>query len=232
MPRAKYALPAAKALVFAACLVPLAVLGWKLFHGTLRPDPVERLTHTTGLTALILLLVSLAVTPLRRLTGFNVLLRFRRLIGLFAFTYVVLHFLIFLVFEHFFSWPSIAEDILERRYITVGFLAFLILIPVAATSTKGWIRRLGGKRWARLHQMVYVAAALAVLHFLWLVKLDTREPVIYASILIGLLAVRLRGARRDRTRARRAKRAKGLGGVRTALGGQPQAADESGDLLS
>ena len=204
MPRSKYAVPAAKVLVFTACLLPLAILGWRISQGTLRPDPVERLTHTTGLTALILLLVSLAVTPLRRLTKFNVLLRFRRMIGLFAFFYVVVHFLIFVVFDHFFSLASIAEDVIERRYITVGFLAFLVLIPVAATSTKGWVRRLGGKRWARVHQLVYVAAALAVLHFLWLVKLDTREPVIYASILVGLLAFRIRragsaeGARRDK----------------------------------
>jgi len=196
MPRSKNAIAAAKTVVVAACLAPLTVLGWKMFHGTLGPDPVEHLTHTTGLTALILLLASLAVSPLRRLTGLNVVLRFRRMIGLFAFTYAVVHFLIYLVFEHFFSWSSIVEDVVERRYVTVGFLALLVLIPVAVTSTKGWIRRLGGKGWARVHQLVYIAAALAVLHFLWLVKLDTREPVIYASILVGLLAFRLRRSKR------------------------------------
>lgn len=203
MRRSTYPIAAAKTVVVVACMAPFAVLSWKLVQGSLGPDPVEHLTHTTGLTSLILLLASLAVTPLRRLTGINEVLRFRRMIGLFAFSYAVAHFLIYLVFEHFFSWSSIAEDVLERNYVTVGFLAFVLLIPVAVTSTKGWIRRLGGKGWARLHQLVYVAAALAVLHFLWLVKLDTREPVIYATVLVGLLAFRLRG-----TRARKTRRAK------------------------
>jgi len=160
----------------------------------------------TGLTGLILLLVTLAVTPLRRLTGWNDLIRFRRMLGLWAFSYVVLHFLIYLVFEHFFSLELIAEDILERPYVTVGFLAFLILILLAVTSTRGWIRRLGGKRWGRLHQMIYVAAALAVLHFLWLVKLDTREPVIYGLVLVALLGARIRRRAKREKRAKRAKR--------------------------
>jgi len=174
-----------------AALTPAAVLAWRAFHGTLRPDPVERLTHVTGLTGLIILLMTLSLTPLRRFTGWNDLFRFRRMLGLWAFAYVVLHFLIYLVFEHFFSLSMIAEDILELPYVTVGFLAFLLLIPLALTSTRGWIRRLGGKRWARLHQLIYVAAALAVLHFLWLVKLDTREPVIYGVVLVALLGARL-----------------------------------------
>ena len=189
----------AKVLVSAAALAPAAVLAWRVFQGTLRPDPVERLTHVTGLTALIILLVTLAVTPLRRLTGWNDLIRFRRMLGLWAFSYVVLHFLVYLVFEHFFSLTMIAEDILERPYVTVGFLAFLILIPLAVTSTRGWIRRLGGKRWGLLHETIYLAAALAVLHFLWLVKLDTREPIIYGVVLVVLLGTRI---------GKRAKRAK------------------------
>jgi len=189
---------AAKALVFVAAATPAVVLVWKITQGTLRPDPVERLTHTTGLTALILLLVTLAVSPLRRLTGWNDLIRFRRMLGLWAFTYAVFHFLIYVVFDHFFALDSIAEDILERPYVTVGFTALVLLIPLALTSTKGWIRRLGGKRWARLHQMIYLAAALAVLHFLWLVKIDTREPVVYAVVLIGLLGARVGTSRRAR----------------------------------
>jgi len=196
---------AAKALVFVAAATPAAVLVWKITQGTLRPDPVERLTHTTGLTALILLLATLAVSPLRRMTGWNDLIRFRRPLGLWAFTYAVFHFLIYVVFDHFFALDSIAEDILERPYVTVGFLALLTLIPLAATSTKGWIRRLGGKRWARLHQLIYVTAALAILHFLWLVKLDTREPVLYALVLIGLLGARLGREKRNK----REKREKG-----------------------
>lgn len=194
-----------KVLASVAALTPALVLAWRVSQGTLRPDPVERLTHVTGLTGLILLLVTLAVTPLRRLTGWNDLIRFRRMLGLWAFSYVVLHFLIYLVFEHFFSLELIAEDILERPYVTVGFLAFLLLIPLALTSTRGWIRRLGGKRWGRLHQMIYVAAALAVLHFLWLVKIDTREPVIYGLVLVVLLGVRIK--RREK-RAKREKREK------------------------
>ncbi len=151
---------------------------------------------------MILLLVTLAVTPLRRLTGWNDLIRFRRMLGLWAFGYVVLHFLVYLVFEHFFSLTLIAEDILERPYVTVGFLAFLVLIPLAVTSTRGWIRRLGGKRWGLLHETIYLAAALAVLHFLWLVKLDTREPIIYGVVLVVLLGTRIG------KRAKRAKREK------------------------
>ena len=155
---------------------------------------------------MILLLVTLAVTPLRRLTGWNDLIRFRRMLGLWAFSYVVLHFLIYLVFEHFFSLELIAEDILERPYVTVGFLAFLILILLAVTSTRGWIRRLGGKRWGRLHQLIYLATALAVLHFLWLVKIDTREPVIYGLVLVVLLGARIRRRAKREKRAKRAKR--------------------------
>jgi sulfoxide reductase heme-binding subunit YedZ len=189
-----------KVLVSVAALTPAAVLVWRAFHGTLRPDPVERLTHVTGLTALILLLVTLSLTPLRRYTGWNDLIRFRRMLGLWAFSYAVLHFLIYIVFEHFFSLALISEDILERPYVTVGFLAFLLLIPLAITSTRGWVRRLGGKRWSRLHQLFYVATALAVFHFLWLVKIDTREPVIYGLVLVALLGMRIK---------RRAKRLKG-----------------------
>ncbi len=155
---------------------------------------------------MIILLVTLAVTPLRRLTGWTDLIRFPRMLGLWAFSYVVLHFLVYLVFEHFFSMTMIAEDILERPYVTVGFLAFLILIPLAVTSTRGWIRRLGGKRWGLLHETIYLAAALAVLHFLWLVKLDTREPVIYGLVLVVLLATRIRRRVKREKRAKREKR--------------------------
>ena len=155
---------------------------------------------------MILLLVTLAVTPLRRLTGWNDLIRFRRMLGLWAFSYVLLHFLVYLVFEHFFSLTLIAEDILERPYVTVGFLAFLILIPLALTSTRGWIRRLGGKRWGLLHETIYLAAALAVLHFLWLVKLDTREPIVYGLVLVALLGTRIRRRVKREKRAKREKR--------------------------
>lgn len=181
----------AKGLVFVAALVPLGVLVWRAFAGTLRPDPVERLTHTTGLTGLILLFVTLSLTPLRRLTGWNVLIRFRRMIGLFAFSYILIHFLIYIVFDHALSLASIAEDVIERPYVTVGFAGFVLLIPLAVTSTTGWVRRLGGRRWAMLHRLIYPIAILGVLHFLWQVKLDTTEPLWYAGILAVILGSRL-----------------------------------------
>ncbi len=191
-----------KVVVWLTSLTPATVLTIKLFQGSLRPDPVQRLTHVTGLTTLILLLVTLAVSPVRRWTGWSALIRFRRLLGLFAFSYALLHFTIWALFDHLFDPAAMVEDIVERPYITVGFTALLMLLPLALTSTRGWIRRLGGKRWASLHRLVYVAAALGILHFLWLVKLDTREPVIYAIILVGLLATRLgRGKGPARVRA-------------------------------
>lgn len=181
-------------------LTPATVLAVKLFQGTLRPDPVQRLTHVTGLTTLIMLLLTLAISPLRRWTGWSPLIRFRRLIGLFAFGYALLHFTIWALFDHVFDPQAMIEDIAERPYITVGFSALMLLLPLALTSTRGWIRRLGGRRWASLHRLIYVAAALGVLHFLWLVKLDTREPVIYATVLVILLVTRLkpRGAVKGR----------------------------------
>lgn len=209
----------AKVVLSAACLAPLTFLGWRLAHGTLRPDPVEWLSHTTGLSALILILVTLGITPVRRLTGIHDLIRFRRMLGLWAFAYAVIHFLIYVVFDNSLSLPSIAEDIVERPYVTVGFAALVLLVPLAVTSTTGWIRRLGGRRWSRLHQTIYLVAALGVLHFLWLVKLDTREPVLYATLLVVLLVARLgpagrRRTRRTRGRPRRPPRsaARGVGG--------------------
>ena len=186
----------AKVMVVAAGLTPLAVLIWKIWAGTLRPDPVERMTHVTGLTGLIMLLLTLTITPLRRITGWNVLIRFRRMIGLFAFTYVLIHFLIYIVFDQSLDIKAIADDVVEHPYVTVGFTGFVLLIPLAVTSTKGWIRRLGGRRWSRLHQLIYVVAALGVLHFLWLVKLDTTEPTWYGAALVVLLAARLRSRRK------------------------------------
>jgi sulfoxide reductase heme-binding subunit YedZ len=173
--------------------------------GRLGANPIEKITHWTGYTALVLLMLTLAVTPFRRLTGWNEVIRIRRLIGLFAFFYAALHFLIYVVLDQFFSLAAIGEDILERPYITVGFIAFVLLIPLAATSTKKAIRRLG-KRWQTLHRLVYISAALGVLHFFWKVKADTREPLIFAGILATLLVLRLpvfRNVRRPRVRSTR-----------------------------
>jgi sulfoxide reductase heme-binding subunit YedZ len=179
-----------KALVFSACLLPLGALVYGGFNGGLGANPLETITHETGEWALRLLLVTLAVTPLREAFGWNRLIQFRRMLGLFAFFYVCLHLSTYLVFDHFFDVQGILEDIIERPYVTLGMTGFLLLLPLAVTSTNGWIRRLG-RYWRRLHRIVYVAAIAAVLHFLWLVKADLREPLIYAAILIMLLGFRL-----------------------------------------
>ncbi len=180
--------------LLAATGVPAAVLAWRAASGGLGAEPVETLTHETGEWALRLLLATLAISPLRRLTGWHELARYRRLLGLAAFAYATLHFSVWLAVEHFFDWALIVEDIVERPYVTVGFAAFLLLVPLAVTSTRGWIRRLG-RRWRALHRLVYAAAALAVVHFLWLVKADLREPLVYGALFALLLAARLPGAR-------------------------------------
>lgn len=190
------------ALVVALGLVPLAWTVWDLVHGNLSANPIEDITHRTGDWTLRLLLATLAVTPLRRLTGWGALIRYRRTIGLLAFTYVCIHFLIYVVLDQGFPLQGFAltyvwEDIRKRLYITVGFAAFLLLLPLAITSTKGWVRRLGGKRWNTLHRAVYVAGALGVLHYLWLVKGDQGAPVWYGLFLVGLLALRVRIGRSE-----------------------------------
>jgi methionine sulfoxide reductase heme-binding subunit len=193
-----------KPMVWAGSLTPLGILVYRGFHNDLTANPIEMVTNWTGFTALTLLTITLAVTPFRRLTGLNEVIRLRRLIGLFAFFYVCLHFLIYIVLDQTFSWSSIVEDIVKRPYITVGFTAFLLLLPLALTSTRGWIRRLG-KRWQKLHRLVYVAATLGVLHFFWKVKLDTRQPLVFAAIVAVLLVFRLvRRPRHQRNRSRRA----------------------------
>jgi sulfoxide reductase heme-binding subunit YedZ len=180
-----------KPVVWLAAGAPLAWLVHGAFTGGLGPEPIDTLTKWTGTTALIILMTTLAVTPLRRLTGWNRLVKYRRLLGLWAFSYAVLHFLVWALFDHEFTWSYMWEDISERPYITVGTAALLILLALAITSPKGMVRRLGGKRWQALHRMVYVAAALAVLHFLWLVKADLTNPLIFAVVLITLLVARL-----------------------------------------
>lgn len=183
-------IPRVKPFVFLACLIPALLLGWDALTGGLGVNPVEDITHRTGDWALRFLLVTLAVTPLRWLAGWNGLVRFRRMIGLFAFFYAVLHFSTYLVFDHFFDLLLIIDDVAERRYVTAGFVGFVLMIPLAVTSTQGWIRRLG-RRWAVLHRLVYASAVAGVVHFLWLVKIDIGEPLIYAVILAILLGARL-----------------------------------------
>ncbi len=185
-----------KPLVFLLCLLPFAVLLYDGFTHQLGANPVEKITHRTGDWTLRLLLLTLAVTPLRRITGWNPLIRIRRMLGLYVFFYACLHFLTYLVFDQFFDWQEIYKDILKRPYITVGFSAFVLLVPLAVTSTNAMIRRLG-KRWRQLHQLVYVVATLGVLHYLWLVKKDLREPLIYATMLLALLMWRVWRNRTD-----------------------------------
>jgi sulfoxide reductase heme-binding subunit YedZ len=174
-----------------ACLVPLARLVGRAVGGDLTANPIEYLTRQTGIWALRLLVATLAVTPLRRLTGWHDLVRVRRMLGLLAFFYASLHVSVLVVFDHFFDLVAILEDVIERPFITAGAAAFLCLVPLAVTSTSGWIRRLGGRRWQRLHRLIYVSAVAAVVHYLWLVKADVRPPLGYAALVALLLGVRL-----------------------------------------
>jgi sulfoxide reductase heme-binding subunit YedZ len=179
-----------KPFVFTACLLPLALLAWRGVHADLGANPIEAITHGTGDWTLRFLVITLAVTPLRRITGWNPIIRFRRMLGLFAFFYGVLHFLTYVWLDQFFSWPSIVKDIAKRPFITVGFAAFVILVPLAATSTAGMIRRLGGRAWRALHRLIYLAALAGVFHYWWLVKADIRRPARYALVVAILLAFR------------------------------------------
>ena len=180
-----------KPMVFLACLGPLARLGWKAYNHALGANPIEVITHSTGDWTLIFLLVTLSITPLRKLTGQLWLIRFRRMFGLFAFFYVVLHFLTYIWLDKFFDVHEMLIDIAKRKFITVGFTGFVLLIPLAITSTSGWIRRLGGKRWQRLHQLIYFSALAGVIHYLWLVKKDIHKPLEYAAVLGVLLGYRI-----------------------------------------
>lgn len=180
-----------KVVVFLACLVPLARLGGKALSGNLGANPIEVITHSTGDWTLIFLLITLSITPLRKLTRQLWLIRFRRMFGLFAFFYVTLHFLTYIWLDKFFDLHEMLADIAKRRFITVGFTGFVLLIPLAITSTSSWIRRLGGRRWNRLHQLIYVSAIAGVIHYWWLVKADIRKPEEYAAVLSLLLGYRL-----------------------------------------
>jgi sulfoxide reductase heme-binding subunit YedZ len=171
--------------------MPLARLIWKGLHDGLGANPIEFITLSTGTWTLVFLLATLAITPLRKLTGQAWLIRFRRLIGLFAFFYAALHFTTYIWLDKFFDFSEMLKDVAKRPFITAGFTAFLLLIPLAATSTAGSIRRLGGRNWQLLHRLIYVSALSAVVHFWWKVKADTRQPAIYAAILAVLLGCRI-----------------------------------------
>lgn len=179
-----------KAVVFAICLVPLAILLWRGFHRELGANPIEFITHATGDWTLRFLVLTLAISPLRKIVHQPQLIRFRRMLGLFAFFYVCLHFATWIGLDKFFDWSEMWKDVQKRRFITVGFAGFVLLIPLAITSTAGWIRRLGGRRWQLLHRLVYLTAILGVIHYYWLVKSDVTKPLEYAWMVGVLLAWR------------------------------------------
>ena len=193
-----------KAVVFAACLLPVAILVWRGFNNGLSADPIAFVTHATGDWTLRFLVITLAITPLRKILHLPQLIRFRRMLGLFAFFYVCLHFTTWIWLDKGFIWSEMWKDVVKRRFITVGFTGLVLLIPLAITSTAGWIRRLGGKRWQMLHRLIYVIAVLGVIHYYWLVKSDVRKPLFYGFLVAILLAWRLGTwlvGRRDRPKA-------------------------------
>jgi len=175
---------------FVLCLVPLGLLAVRGLTVGLGANPIEVVTHQTGWWALTLLMVTLGVTPVRRLSGWAWPIRLRRMLGLFAFFYAALHFVTYLWLDKFFDLRDILKDVGKRPFITVGFTAFVLLIPLAVTSTRKMIARLGGKRWQRLHRLVYVSALAGVVHFLWLVKKDIDEPLMFMGVLAVLLGYR------------------------------------------
>jgi sulfoxide reductase heme-binding subunit YedZ len=181
----------AKPAVFLALSAPFITMAFDATRGGLSANPIEDVLHRSGLWGLRILILSLAITPLKRLFGWNRLIRFRRMVGLFAFFYLALHFSIYLGLDRFFSIDDIAEDIALRPFITVGFASLLLLLPLAVTSTKKMVKRLGARRWTRLHRLVYPAAIGGVIHYIWAVKLDTREPIVYAVLLGILLTLRV-----------------------------------------
>jgi len=175
-----------KGAVFLVSSIPFVLLSWGLLRGELGINPVETLQHTTGDWTLRFLIFTLAITPLRKTFKLPELIRYRRMLGLFAFFYVVLHFLTYLGPDQSFNLSGMWDDVAKRKFVTVGFAAFVLLIPLAATSTAGMIRRLGGKRWQALHRLIYVCAILGVIHYYWLVKSDVRKPLFYGA-LVGIL---------------------------------------------
>jgi methionine sulfoxide reductase heme-binding subunit len=185
------ALRALKVAVFILCLGPIAVLIWKGSHESLGANPVDVITRSTGKWTLVFLLLTLAVTPVRRLIGLPALIRFRRMLGLYAFFYGTLHLMTYVWLDKFFDFQAMLHDIAKRKFITAGMTAFALMLPLAFTSTSGWIRRLGGKRWQQLHRLIYFSATAGVIHFLWLVKADRRRPLMYGAVLAALLLFRL-----------------------------------------
>jgi methionine sulfoxide reductase heme-binding subunit len=179
-----------KVAVFVGCLVPLGALVYRAINHQLGANPIEFLTHATGDWTIRFIVLTLAITPLRKTLKIPELIRFRRMLGLFAFFYACLHFSIWIGIDKFFDFTEMWKDIEKRRFITVGMAALLLMIPMAVTSTAGWIRRLGGRRWRMIHRAIYITAILAVIHYYWLVKSDVRLPLLYGALVAVLLAWR------------------------------------------
>ncbi|MDD1621166.1 MAG: sulfoxide reductase heme-binding subunit YedZ [Methylococcaceae bacterium] len=180
-----------KIITFLLALLPLVKLIVGAFQNNLGANPIEKITHITGFWTLTFLLITLSATPLRHFSGWSWPIRLRRMLGLSAFFYACLHFLTYLILDQFFDWPAIAQDIIKRPYITIGFPAFVLLIPLAITSNNAMIRKLGGARWRLLHRLIYPIAIAGVVHFAWLVKKDLTQPLIFAGLLALLLFARL-----------------------------------------
>jgi len=189
-----------KVAAFFAALIPLARLGWKAYQGNLGANPIEVITHSTGDWTLIFLLLTLSITPLRRITGWQSWIRFRRMLGLYAFFYALLHLTTWLWLDKFFDVHEMLADVLKRRFIMAGMTALLLMTPLALTSTKGWIRRLG-RRWQKLHRLIYFSAIAGVVHYWWLVKADVSKPELYAFLLALLLGIRVVISLRKRSAA-------------------------------
>jgi methionine sulfoxide reductase heme-binding subunit len=192
-----------KASVVLVCLAPVVWLAWAAVQGRLGANPISEITKETGTWTLRFVVLTLAITPVRKLTGWNLLVRYRRMLGLFAFFYGTLHLVTYIWLDQFFDVASITKDVLKRPFITVGFAAFLLMMPLAVTSTTGWIRRLGGKKWQALHRLVYATAVLGVVHYWWLVKADISRPLAYGAIIGTLLAARLAVRGKAKPAARR-----------------------------
>ncbi|HUY02377.1 MAG TPA: protein-methionine-sulfoxide reductase heme-binding subunit MsrQ [Rhodocyclaceae bacterium] len=189
-----------KAVLFTLCLLPLMRLAWGVWQDALGANPIEFIQRSLGTWTLNFLLITLTVSPLRKFSGWHWLLRLRRMLGLFAFSYALLHLFSYLWLDQFFDWQAIGKDIVKRPFITVGMAAFILLVPLAATSSNAMIRRLGGRRWQQLHRSIYAIAIFGVLHYWWLVKLDVTLPAIYAVLLFLLLLVRAFWREQERLR--------------------------------
>jgi sulfoxide reductase heme-binding subunit YedZ len=184
-----------KTIVFVACLIPITLLVWAAVNQQLSANPLEDIRDTTGIWTLRFLIATLCITPIRRLTGWQELIRLRRMLGLFSFFYGVLHYVSYLWLDEFFNLAAMAEDLTKRPFIVAGYASFVMLVPLAVTSTKKWIVRLGGRRWQLLHRVIYLSTAAGITHYFWRVKLDVQAPVIYGLVLALLLAARIRFAK-------------------------------------